>query len=104
MENKPGANGLIAAREALAASPDGTTLLYALGSMIAAPLLAKGSGLDWSRDFAPLGKVGRVPFALAVHPAVPAQTVAELVRHARQHPGVLNVATSTPVKCWPSCS
>ncbi len=96
VENKPGANGLIAAREALAASPDGTTLLYAPGSMIAAPLLAKGSGLDWSQDFAPLGKVGRVPFALAVHPAVPAQTVAELVRHARQHPGVLNVATSTP--------
>ena len=72
--------------------------------MIAAPLLAKGSGLDWSRDFAPLGKVGRVPFALAVHP-VPAQTVAELVRHARQHPGVPQCRHQhPPVKCWPSCS
>lgn len=96
VENKPGANGLVAAREVLAAPADGHTLLYAPGSMIATPLLAKGSGLDWSQDFAPLGKVGRVPFALAVHPGVTAQTVDELVKQARQQPGVLNVATSTP--------
>lgn len=96
VENKPGANGLVAAREALAAPADGYTMLYAPGSMIATPLLTKGSGLDWSQDLAPLGKVGRVPFALAVHPGVPAQTVADLVKQARQQPGVFNVATSTP--------
>lgn len=96
VENKPGANGLVAAREALAASADGYTLLYAPGSMIATPLLTKGSGVDWPQDLAPLGKVGRVPFALAVHPGVTAQTVAELVKQARQQPGALNVATSTP--------
>jgi tripartite-type tricarboxylate transporter receptor subunit TctC len=96
VENKPGANGLVAAREALAAPADGHTLLYAPGSMIATPLLAKGSGLDWSQDLAPLGKVGRVPFALAVHPGVPAQTLAEFVQYARLQPGALNVATSTP--------
>ncbi len=96
VENKPGANGLVAAREALAAPADGHTLLYAPGSMIATPLLAKGSGLDWPRDLAPLGKVGRVPFALAVHPGVPAQTLAEFVKQAHQQPNAFNVATSTP--------
>jgi len=96
VENKPGASGLVAARETLSAPADGYTLLYAPGSMIATPLLAKGSGLDWSQDLAPLGKVGRVPFALAVHPGVAAQTMADLVRQARQQPGVFNVATSTP--------
>lgn len=96
VENKPGANGLVAAREALAAPADGHTLLYAPGSMIATPLLAKGSGLDWARDLAPLGKVGRVPFALAVHPSVPAQTLAEFVKQARLQPHAFNVATSTP--------
>lgn len=96
VENKPGANGLVAAREALAAPADGYTLLYAPGSMIAMPLLAKGSGLDWSQDLLPLGKVGRVPFALAVHPGVAAQTVADLVKQAAQQPDMLNVATSTP--------
>ena len=96
VENKPGANGLVAAREAAAAPADGYTLLYAPGSMIATPLLSKGSGFDWTQDLAPLGKVGRLPFVLAVHPGVPAQTLADLVKHARQHPGNLNVATSTP--------
>lgn len=96
VENKPGANGLVAAREAAAAPADGHTLLYAPGSMIATPLLSKGSGFDWTQDLAPLGKVGRVPFALAVHPGVAATTVAELVQQARLQPGVLNVATSTP--------
>ena len=96
VENEPGANGLLAARDGAAAPADGHTLVYAPGSMIATPLLSKGVSFDWARDLAPLGKVGRVPFALAVHPGVPAQTVAELVRHARQNPGALNVATSTP--------
>lgn len=96
VDNKPGANGLVAARETLAAPADGYTVLYAPGSMIATPLLVKGSNVDWSRDLAPLGKVGRVPFALAVYPGVPAQTVADLVKQARQQPGALNVATSTP--------
>lgn len=96
VENKPGANGLVAAREAAVAPADGHTLLYAPGSMIASPLLAKGTAFDWAQELAPLGKVARVPFALAVHPAVPAATVAELVRHAKAQPGVLNVATSTP--------
>jgi tripartite-type tricarboxylate transporter receptor subunit TctC len=96
VDNKPGANGLIAAREVAAADSDGHTLLYAPGSMIASPLLAKGSGFDWVQQLAPLGKVARVPFGLAVHSGVPASSVAELARLARAQPGQLNVATSTP--------
>ena len=96
VENKPGANGLVAAREALTAPADGHTLLYAPGSMIATPLLAKGSGLDWAQDLAPLGKVGRVPFVMAVHPGVGVETVAEFVKTAARQPGALNVAASTP--------
>ncbi|MBK9246311.1 MAG: tripartite tricarboxylate transporter substrate binding protein [Burkholderiales bacterium] len=96
VENKPGANGLLAARDVAAAGTDGQTLLYAPGSMIATPLLVKGSGFDWPRELAPLGKVGRVPFGLAVHPGIGAASVADLVRQARSQPGKLNVATNTP--------
>lgn len=96
VDNKPGANGLIAAREVAAADSDGHTLLYAPGSMIASPLLVKGSDFDWALQLAPLGKIGRVPFGLAVHSGVPASSVAELARLARAQPGQLNVATSTP--------
>lgn len=96
VDNKPGANGLVAAREVAAADADGHTLLYAPGSMIASPLLVKGSGFDWVQELTPLGKIARVPFGLAVHPSLPASTVAELANHARLQPGRLNVATSTP--------
>jgi tripartite-type tricarboxylate transporter receptor subunit TctC len=96
VDNKPGANGLLAAREVAAAAADGRTLLYAPGSMIATPLLVKGSAFDWVRELAPLGTVGRVPFGLAVHPSVPAASVAELAAHARTRPAALNVATNTP--------
>ncbi|MDQ7743088.1 Bug family tripartite tricarboxylate transporter substrate binding protein [Hydrogenophaga pseudoflava] len=96
VENKPGANGLIAAREVAATGGDGQVVLYAPGSMIATPLLARDPGFDWTRELAPLGKIGRVPFGLAVHPGVPATSVAELATLARQQPGALNVATSTP--------
>lgn len=96
VENRPGANGLIAAREVATTGGDGQVLLYAPGSMIATPLLARDTGFDWVRELAPVGKIGRVPFGLAVHPGVPATSMAELAALARQQPGALNVATSTP--------
>jgi tripartite-type tricarboxylate transporter receptor subunit TctC len=95
VDNKPGADGAIALREALAAPADGQTLLYATGSMLALPLLGKPAPFDWSAELAPVGKLGRVAFALMVHPDVPARSVAELVAYGRAQPGRLNYATST---------
>jgi tripartite-type tricarboxylate transporter receptor subunit TctC len=95
VENKPGADGLIAARDVISAPADGHTLLFAIGSMLAAPLQSKTPTFDWSAEFAPLGRVARVPFALAVHPGVPARSVEELVAYARAHPEQLNFATNT---------
>jgi tripartite-type tricarboxylate transporter receptor subunit TctC len=46
------------------------------------------------RDFAPVGAIARVSYALAVRPAIPATTIAELVAHARAHPGELNYGSS----------
>lgn len=95
VDNKPGADGLIAAREAMAAAPDGHTLLFATGGMMALPLVSKVPAFDWQADFAPVGKVGRVAFCLMVHPDVPARTVAEFVGYARANPDKLNYSTST---------
>ncbi len=95
VENKPGGDGLIAAREVISAPADGHTLLFAIGSMLAAPLQSRPPAFDWRAELAPLGRVARVPFALAVHPGLPVRTVQELVAHARMHPDQLNFATST---------
>lgn len=95
VDNKPGADGAVALREALVAPADGHTLLYATGSMLALPLLGKPMAFDWLSVLAPVGQLGRVAFCLMVHPDVPARTVAELVAHARAHPDQLNCATST---------
>ncbi len=52
------------------------------------------SPLDLSKDFAAVGLVVTAPFALVVHPSVPAKTLAELIAHAKANPGKLNYASS----------
>lgn len=95
VENKPGADGAVALRDVMAAAPDGYTLLFAIGSMVAVPLLSTPPAFDWAGQLAPVGKVGRVSFCLAVNPDVPARTVAELVAYSRANPEKLSYATST---------
>lgn len=95
VDNKPGADGVIAAREVIAAPPDGYTLLFATGSMPATPLLSKPRSFDWQEGLTAVGKVGRISFCLVVHPDVPAGNLAEFVAYARAHPDKLNFASST---------
>ena len=95
VDNKPGADGTVALREAMAAPADGHTLLYATGSMIALPLQSRPMSFDWLSELAPVGKLGRVSFCLIVNPGVPAHSVAELVAYARANPDKLNYSTST---------
>jgi tripartite-type tricarboxylate transporter receptor subunit TctC len=95
IDNRPGAEGLLGVRAAAGAPADGYTLLYATASMLALPLVNKSVALDWQKDLVPIGSVGRLAFGMAVHPEVPARTLAEFVEHARAHPGRLNFAAST---------
>jgi len=95
VDNKPGADGVIAAREVIAAPADGYTLLFATGSMPATPLLSKPPSFNWQDGLAAVGKVGRISFCLVVHPDVPAKNVTEFVAYARAHPDQLNFASST---------
>ena len=95
IENKPGANGAIAAQALAAASPDGYTLLWAVGSMEALPMLMKTPPYESLADFTPVSIVGRFTFALFTHPSVPAKSVAEFAAYAHANPDKLSYAAST---------
>jgi tripartite-type tricarboxylate transporter receptor subunit TctC len=86
IENKPGANGTLAA-ETVARSPaDGYTLLFALTPQIAiAPAMMKVQ-YDPMRDFAPIGTISTSKFALVVNPRLPVQTMAEFLDYVRAQP------------------
>jgi tripartite-type tricarboxylate transporter receptor subunit TctC len=90
VENRPGAGGSIGAEAVARAAPDGYTLLMGhIGTLAVNPSLYPKLGYDVLRDFAPVAWVARVTNVLVVHPSVPARSVPELVKLAREQPGRL---------------
>ncbi|MBV7484861.1 tripartite tricarboxylate transporter substrate binding protein [Bordetella sp. BOR01] len=93
VENRPGADGNIAAEFVTRAPPDGYTLLITSNSISISPALRK-LPFDPLRDLTPVIRVLSIPNLLVVNPAVPAQNLAELVRQAKREPGKLTYASS----------
>lgn len=95
VENRPGANGAIAADAVMRAPADGTWLM--LGSVgthaINAGLYPK-LAYDPLKDFAPVAMVGKAPNLLVVNAALPVRSVAELITLARDKPGAISYASS----------
>jgi tripartite-type tricarboxylate transporter receptor subunit TctC len=94
VENKPGAQGAIAAEMVARAEPDGHTLFVTAASIIVLnPLLYKRLSYD-PNDLRVLSIVTDLPVVMEVHPSVPAKTVAEFVAYAKQNPGKLNFGSA----------
>lgn len=95
VENKPGANQIIAIQALRAGPADGSVLLMGTGSGLAQnPALQKNLPYDPRRDFAPVALAGRSPGVIAVRPSLSARTLDELVSAARAAPGTLNYGSS----------
>ena len=95
VDNRPGANGVVAAQALATAPKDGYTFLVTDGSMFSInPAIYKNLGYDYKRDFMPVSLAARAPLYLAVNTSVPASTLQEFIALAKAKPGTLNYGSS----------
>jgi tripartite-type tricarboxylate transporter receptor subunit TctC len=96
VENRPGATGMLAADHVARSAPDGYTLLMTTNSTHGAnSYIYKSLPYDPIRDFVPIARTATLPFMLVINPAVPADTTAQFIEHARAHRGELSYGTAS---------
>jgi tripartite-type tricarboxylate transporter receptor subunit TctC len=86
VDNRGGAGGLLGARLAADAKPDGYTLLLAASAMTIAPFMTATQTLDPEHELTPITEVAYGAFVMVVNPSVPVKTPTELVAYAKAHP------------------
>src|SRR5262245_255071 len=89
IENKPGAGNALAAAAVAKADPDGHTLMMGTATGMAVNVtLRRNLTYDPATDFVPLVGIAKVPFILMVNPSLPVASAQDLVRYAKDKPGL----------------
>ena len=93
VDNRPGGNTIIGIDTLARSAPDGYTVVLATTTHAVLSSITK-TPYDPIRDFAPVATIGVAPQVLVLHPAVPANTVQDVIALAKAKPGQLNFASS----------
>jgi tripartite-type tricarboxylate transporter receptor subunit TctC len=94
VENRPGAAGAIGTKEVARSPADGYTLLYTPSSLVITTIVNKNAGYDSLKDLSPIVNVAISPYALLLHPSVPAKTVKEFIAYAKANPDKINYSSA----------
>jgi len=95
IENRGGAGGVIAAKAAASAEPDGYTLFMGNTSvLVLIPILSRSANYDAAKLFVPVARIAESYQVLVVHPSLPVKTVAELIAYAKANPNKLNYSSA----------
>jgi tripartite-type tricarboxylate transporter receptor subunit TctC len=95
VENKPGADGILAAQDVQRSAPDGYSLLFGTNTaMVAVPSLRANPPYDPFKAFTPISSAGQFSMFLVVSPALGVRSVRELLDLVAKNPGKYNSASS----------
>ena len=95
IENKPGASGVLAAREVARSTPDGSTLLFINSGIVAVtPFVVKDAGFDSIKDFAPIALVSTAPLFMVIPAAVPANDLRGFIDYLKAQPNPVEYASA----------
>jgi tripartite-type tricarboxylate transporter receptor subunit TctC len=93
VENRPGAGGMLGAREAMSARPDGLTLMMGSSSTLSVgPNLYPNWPYDPVSGITPISNIQVVPFALVVKADSPFKSAADVLKAAKEKPGTVTQA------------